>query len=287
MVSTAKLSNNEYNELLQVVDFQPASYEEVAESLMKNGVREMYHAMVNELDIGTMLNIPNLKIFWICRCHHVATDKSSTSHEHLHALVQYQNKKTHQAFKQRLKRAGKRLDKKTTFKKIICPDHMIGTLRYISCGDGQRATRRNADGLMGAPHTHYKRSIFDNCLLHKRNNKKILGCAGIRLAILRGVRNKLTAKWKSDNVSGHHHHLHHHETCVCDFGLIGKEKKEAANEKRREFYNTERGQEIKNKYKDRAQKRREIIEKIMMLQTGYNLAEMEKESLLNLLKRMN
>ena len=115
MVSTAKLSNNEYNELLQVVDFQPASYEEVAESLMKNGVREMYHAMVNELDIGTMLNIPNLKIFWICRCHHVATDKSSTSHEHLHALVQYQNKKTHQAFKLRLKRAGKRLHAKTTF----------------------------------------------------------------------------------------------------------------------------------------------------------------------------
>ena len=41
MVSTAKLSNNEYNELLQVVDFKPASYEEIAESLMKNGEREM------------------------------------------------------------------------------------------------------------------------------------------------------------------------------------------------------------------------------------------------------
>ena len=163
---------------------------------------------------------------------------------------------------------------------------MIGTLRYISCGDGQRATRRNTDGLMGAPHTHYKRSVFDQCLLHKRNNKKILGCKDIRLAILRGVRNKLTDKWKNDNVSGHHHHLHHHETCVCDFGLIGKEKKEAANEKRRAFYNTEQGLEIKNKYKDRAQKRREIIEKVMMLQTGSNLAEMEKESILDLLKRM-
>ena len=50
----------------------------------------------------------------------------------------------------------------------------------------------------------------------------------------------------------HHHHLRHHETCVCDFGLIGKGKKEASNEKRRAFYNTEYGQEIKNKYKDRA-----------------------------------
>ena len=38
----------------------------------KNGVREMYHAMVNEKDIVTLFKIPNLKIFWICRCHHVA-----------------------------------------------------------------------------------------------------------------------------------------------------------------------------------------------------------------------
>ena len=44
--------------------------------------------------------------------------------------------------------------------------------------------------------------------------------------------------------------------------------------------------EIKNNYKDLAQKRREIIEKVMMLQTGSNLAEMEKESVLELLKRM-
>ena len=57
---------------------------------------------------------------------------------------------------------------------------MIGTLRYISCGDGQRATRRNTNGFMVAPHTYYKRNVFDQCLLHKRNNKKILGRKGIR-----------------------------------------------------------------------------------------------------------
>ena len=59
----------------------------------------MYQALVNKSDIDTTFNIPNLKIFLICRCHHVATDKGQISHEHLHALVHYQNKKTHQSFK--------------------------------------------------------------------------------------------------------------------------------------------------------------------------------------------
>jgi hypothetical protein len=55
---------------------------------MKNGIQEMYYALVNEDDIDTLISIPNLKIFWVCRCHHIADDKS-TAHEHLHALVQY------------------------------------------------------------------------------------------------------------------------------------------------------------------------------------------------------
>ena len=98
MASTSQLNDNDYTKLLHDEGFAAASYKEIAESLMKNGVKEMYHALVNEEDIITMFKIPNLKIFWICRCHHVAEDKSS-SHEHLHALVQYQNMKTHEAFK--------------------------------------------------------------------------------------------------------------------------------------------------------------------------------------------
>ena len=40
---------------------------------------------------------------------------------------------------------------------------------------------------------------------------------------------------------------------------------------------TERGQEITNMYKDCAQTRRELVDKVMQLQTGSSLAEMEKE----------
>ena len=286
MVSTALLSDKEYTQLLQDVNLTPASFEEISVSLMQNDVKEMYHALVNEKDIPTVFAIPHLKILWICRCHHVSKKDGSTSHEHLHALVQYQNKKTHSAFKLRLKRAGKRLHAKTTFKKILCPDHMVGTLRYISCGDGQRATRRDKDGLMGAPHTHYRGSISNPRFLHKRSTKQIVGCADVRKGILRMTKKNLTEEWKTKNVSGHSHHLHHHKTCLCDFGVLGIQKKKAANQKRREFYKTQKGQEIKNMYKERAQTRRELIEKVMELKTGSNLAEMEKETIVNLLKKM-
>ena len=285
MASTSKINDSEYSEILKNVNFTPSSYQEIAESLMENGIQQMYHALVNETDILTLFSIPNLKIFWICRCHHVA-DNQSTAHEHLHALVQYQNKKTHRAFKDRLKRAGQLLHPKTTFKKILCPDHAVGVLRYITCRDGQRATRRDADGLMGSSHTHYRRSIFGRTLLHRRNAKQVLGCKDVRLTILRHVSKHLSKEWKTKHVSGHHHHLHHHDTCLCEFGKIGKEKKKAANQKRREYYNTEPGRVTKKRYRDRAQQRKEIIQKVMELQTGTNLAEMEKETLIKLLRRM-
>ena len=57
---------------------------------------------------------------------------------------------------------------------ILRPDHAVGVLRYITCRDGQRATRRDGDGLMGSPHTHYRRSIFGCHLLHKYSDVKIL-----------------------------------------------------------------------------------------------------------------
>jgi hypothetical protein len=285
MSSTLRVNTREYYEILKTANFIPASYLEIAESLMKNGIREMYHALVNENDIDTLFSIPNLKIFWVCRCHHIADD-GSTAHEHLHALVQYQNKKTHRAFKDRLKRSDQLLNPKTTFKKILCPDHVVGVLRYITCRDGQRATRRNADGLMGAPHTHYKRSVFGRNLLHRRNRKQILGCKDVRRTILRGVSIKLSEEWKSKHVSGHSHHLHHHETCQCEFGKIGRKKKKEANEKRRAFYKTERGQTIKNRYKETAKLRNELIEKLMAHKSGTNLAEIEKETILKLLRKM-
>ena len=276
MASTSKLNNNEYTKLLQDANFKPANFEKIADALENHGIKQMYHALVNEDDILKLFSIPNLEIFWICRCHHVALDGSS-SHEHLHALVQYK-KGTHRAAKDRMKRNGQRFHPKTTFKRILCPDHAVGVLRYITCQDGQRKTKPQ--------HTHYRRSVHGSWLLHKRSEKQLLGCADVRLGILRNLRKNLDEEWLKSNVSGHPHHLHHHETCLCEFGKIGRQKKAAANQKRRDFYKTERGQDIKKMYKDRAQNKKDIIKLVMDLKTGNNLAEVEKETILDLLKRM-
>ena len=87
-------------------------------------------------------------------------------------------------------------------------------------------------------------------------------------------------------MSGHQHYLHHHESCLCEFGKIGKERKAAANKKRRDFYKTERGQNIRNSYKERAKTRDELIEILMAHKPETNLAEMEKETILKLVRRM-
>ena len=64
------------------------------------------------------------------------------------------------------------------------------------------------------------------------------------------------------NVSGDSEYaLHHVYTCDCDNGKIGKKKRELANQKRGDFYETARELEIKKEWKERANSRKEILEK--------------------------
>ena len=276
------LSTNQNFEILNETDFKPASFLEIADGLMANGVREMYHAIVEEKDIVTLFSIPNLKIYWCCRCHHVGEDGSS-AHEHLHALVHFDAGATLGAYRQRLKRAGTRLHAKTTFKKIICADHMIGILGYICCEDGQRTTKPDADGLMGSPHTHYAHCVFEKSLIHKRNVKEVHGCADIRLSISQSVKSQLSDDWKNENISGNLLYIHHHDSCLCDNGVIRKQKKLEANSKRREFFISPHGQHIVKKCKEKSMKRRELFKLISSLKENKN-SDLTKETIDKLMK---
>ena len=104
MASTSKLNNNEYTKLLQDANFTPANFEKIADALKNHGNKQIYHALVNEDDILKLFTVTNPEVFWLCRCHYVALDGSS-SHKHLHDLVQ---KRTHQAAKNKMKRNGQR-----------------------------------------------------------------------------------------------------------------------------------------------------------------------------------
>ena len=54
MASTSRINDKEYSEILKNVNFTPASYQEIAESLMENGIWQMYHVLVNEADIAKL-----------------------------------------------------------------------------------------------------------------------------------------------------------------------------------------------------------------------------------------
>ena len=53
------LSSNQNFDILNETDFKPASFLEIADGLMANGVREMYHAIVEEKDIVTLFQYQN------------------------------------------------------------------------------------------------------------------------------------------------------------------------------------------------------------------------------------
>jgi len=172
----------------------PASYENIANSVMDNGVKEMYHAIVNEYDIVTLFTIPNIKIFWCCRCHIVGED-GTTAHEHLHALVQYK-KGTHLAFKKKMQRGKQRFHSKASFLKIRCVDHAVGTLRYITCKDGQNKNKKgDVNGLVTQAHTHYCRRVYVPAMLHKQNVRKEGGCGSIRREIQERIWENLSDQW--------------------------------------------------------------------------------------------
>ena len=255
---------NYYN-LLKECNFSPSSFSEIAKDLMVLGVKEMYHALVNEVDIGQVISIPNIKVIWCCRCHLVADD-GSTDHEHWHALIQFKKGHTLVAYKKRLQRAKLRLrSRKTVFKRVLCPDQAIGILRYITCKDGQRYTRRGADGLMGSPHTHYDRSVFEEKLLHARGHL----CGKTRDEIFDGVTEHLSPDWMLKNVSSLvNKELHNYDTCRCARGKARKAEKQAANEKRRNYYKTEEGLATKKRYQDRVALKRKVVDEISSLDLG-------------------
>ena len=162
---------------------------------------------------------------------------------------------------------------------------------------------------MGKPHTHYRRSVFEPTLLHFRNGKKVGGCKHKRSLIKLGISAHLTEDWLQvtwirlqnllvwifslhlftlqRNVSGTDgDYLHHHETCKCEMGKIGKANKLAANQKRRDFYKTEAGQEKKNHYKQKENFKKNTIAELQKIQVNGNLAEMEKQNIMQLISRL-
>jgi len=267
------ISKNDYYALLEVNGFQPISPSEMAADY-GTCQKQWFHLLLNESDFKVLISTPNIKWYSLCRCHLVADD-GSTAHEHMHALIHFLNGATVTAFKKRLERLDKRLHSKTTFRKIICLDHAVGVLRYISCKDGQKPLRRDDDGLQGTPHSHYSQQTFHKEWIHGRGKH----CAAVRDAISRLASDGVSdlSKYTSEL------ELHDKDSCLCDRGTEGLKKKAEANRRRKEFYSTEKGMEVKKRYRERKHQKEKLIKSLLEL--GINKkADLQRETILRLIE---
>lgn len=266
----------EYKKLMADFEMKPLTYKEVADHWESNPM-EWYHAMISIEDLPIVLAIPELKIYSWCRCKLVADD-GSESHFHWHGLVHFPTRKF-QSWKKQAWRTNVRFaSAKNTFKKILCLDHAVGVLRYMACEDGKQNGRRDGDGLLTHPHTHYSRQPIDGYHRHKRGKQ----CPEVRNEISENIASHLNLiekpNWNSRN-------LHNVETCTCDRGEIGKKKRRAANEKRSAFYKTTAGIEVRRKYRDRAQNKARLIDELTKLNVSKK-AELSLETIINLVKKL-
>ena len=203
-----------YKMLIRGVGLKPMSYEAVARDWESNQ-KEWYHALISIDDLPTVLEIPNLNIYAWCRCKLVADDKSE-DHFHWHGLVHF-TKGRLQSWKRQARRVDiKFKSRKNTFKGIKCLDHAVGVLRYIACKDGQRVGRRDSDGLVTHPHTHYARQPIEEHHRHIRSGR----CAKIRNEISEKISSFLDLSSKPNWTV---YELHDCKNCLCSRGKRGKQ----------------------------------------------------------------
>lgn len=256
-MALSKFSGDEaYKMLMREMNMETLSYETVANDWERNN-KEWFHALIAIEDLPIVLAIPNMNIYAWCRCKVVEDDRSE-GHYHWHALVHFIVGK-YESWKRRASRVGVKFSsRKNTFKKIQCLDHAVGVLRYIACKDGQRAGRRDGDGLRMHPHTHYARQPIDEQHCHARGKR----CGEIREEISTAIAAFINWKNKPNwSVQA----LHDFDTCLCDRGKAGKEKLAAVNEKRRAYYKTDAGMATKKKFRDKAAVKRQILNQLSML----------------------
>jgi hypothetical protein len=217
-----------------------------------------YHLMCSIEDFTFIFCCKEFKFYSLCRCHQVADD-GSIAHEHVHAVVS--GRCMIDSWKKQLRRKKIKLNK-TTFKKILCADHLCGVLRYICCKDGQKVGRRGADGLVLRPHTHYERIVDVRGWLHDSRGQI---CAWTRDDIEDKMRIKINLP------------LHDFETCECDRGRLGIEKRNEANRKRRAFYDTEEGKRVKESYKRKKIAKEEVVQQLLQIGKGIKADLLRKE----------
>ena len=77
--------------------------------------------------------------------------------------------------------------------------------------------------------------------------------------------------------------LHNFATCTCENGYIGVQKRKEANEKRRNFYKTEEGHRMREKYQQKKKMKEHLVAEIVALGEG-GKAKLFRETTMQLIE---
>ena len=125
-------------------------------------------------------------------------------------------------------------------------------------------------------------------MLHSRNRKQIGGCGYTRREIQERLWENLSDEWLKKNVSGDAEYaFHHYESCICENGVIGKQKKAPANKKRKEYYEKEEGKQTKNMYCEKAKQKNILIKELRRIKKCRSQADLSKETIAKLINMLS
>ena len=219
----------EYKQLLKSFHLEQKTYKCIADD-WKVKQEEWYHALISIEDLPATLEIPDLKVYSWCRCKVVASDKSE-DHLHLLGLVHFPKIKRKSWRRQANWKGVKLSSRKNTFKNSHCLDRAVGVLRYLAWDQWKPKTRRDEDGLVTLPHTHYARQPISDYHRHSRGKTCEKVRSGISRLLSKDIDFSKKENWTWLN-------FHDAKTCKCAKADIGRKKSEDANKKRRAFCKT-------------------------------------------------
>ena len=246
-METAKCSDSDgiYNRAINGIKALP--YSELVEDFMVNPKQYFYHYIGSVDDFYTLLSKrEEVKLYCWCRCHKPIPNTELFEHEHVHALLMTIGK-SHMAIKKKyVRRTNENLFLDSRFQKVHCFDHIIGIMRDIHCKDGQKVGRRNQDGLVTVPHLHYSRHVYESELLHDTIGKD---CGDTRDHVEKSCENEFPLEFLNKLVGDKYKNgLHDYINCACDRSERAMKMRSLLLERRRGFYKTKKGEEIKKGY---------------------------------------
>ena len=146
----------------------------------------------------------------------------------------------------------------------------------MACDQGQTKTRRDEDGIVTLPHTHYARQPISDYHRHSRGKT----CEEVRSGISRLLSKHIDFRKRKIRLGSTF--MKHKRVSVRKQILVEKKIKDA-NKKRRAFYKTTKGIAVMKAYKEKAPKKRRITNQLSELKLK-SKASLQLETIQNLIK---